>query len=296
MRLVAERQLPGSLRAANAPCRGSAPPPFRRTDKASQRLSWRTTRYRPKPQRRRPALRHARQRCQLAVGETVGVAGEPSCDKDCNGPAGASVQPPQAAPIEPAPQQHPDQPDLDGLSHDLPRPNSRPDRTPLCFKVKGVRPPLSRSGHYRLAGGRVKDALRAPLRGRAAPGPGLSCPLARVAAAREREQRGSLGGGQAREWLARRAGGRGDSLGGRAVTPSDGTGSRCAAANAKIPVRHPPDGVGRGGHVATPFRASWPAMPPTPRRPTCGARRSDPGRRRAGRCRTRRRRGDLAWR
>jgi hypothetical protein len=30
---------------------------------------------------------------------------------------------------------------------------------------------LSRCGHYRLAGGRVEDALRAPLRGRAAPGP-----------------------------------------------------------------------------------------------------------------------------
>jgi hypothetical protein len=30
---------------------------------------------------------------------------------------------------------------------------------------------LSRRGHYRLAGGRFKDALAAPLRGRAAPGP-----------------------------------------------------------------------------------------------------------------------------
>jgi hypothetical protein len=33
-----------------------------------------------------------------------------------------------------------------------------------------ARPPFPR-GHYRLAGGRVEDALRAPLRGRAAPGP-----------------------------------------------------------------------------------------------------------------------------
>jgi hypothetical protein len=31
---------------------------------------------------------------------------------------------------------------------------------------------LSRCGHYRLSRGRVEDALRAPLRGRAAPGPG----------------------------------------------------------------------------------------------------------------------------
>ena len=38
---------------------------------------------------------------------------------------------------------------------------------------------LSRCGHYRLAGGRVEDALRAPLRGRAAPGPGPGPSLAR---------------------------------------------------------------------------------------------------------------------
>ena len=38
---------------------------------------------------------------------------------------------------------------------------------------------LSRCEDYRLAGGRVEDALRAPLRGRAAPGPGPGCSLAR---------------------------------------------------------------------------------------------------------------------
>ena len=36
-----------------------------------------------------------------------------------------------------------------------------------CWSPEG---PLSRQGDYRLPGGRLKDALRAPLRGRAAPG------------------------------------------------------------------------------------------------------------------------------
>ena len=39
-----------------------------------------------------------------------------------------------------------------------------------CLALRGAAS-LSRCGHYRLTGGRVEDALRAPLRGRAAPGP-----------------------------------------------------------------------------------------------------------------------------
>jgi hypothetical protein len=38
----------------------------------------------------------------------------------------------------------------------------------FCFQSQGGRPLLSRRGHYRLVRDRVEDALRAPLRGRAA--------------------------------------------------------------------------------------------------------------------------------
>jgi hypothetical protein len=38
-------------------------------------------------------------------------------------------------------------------------------------RVPGAPPSFPAAGHYRLAGGRLEDALRAPLRGRAAPGP-----------------------------------------------------------------------------------------------------------------------------
>jgi hypothetical protein len=59
-----------------------------------------------------------------------------------------------------------DQPALHHCSQPRQETASTPDRTPLCFKVKaGCDPLLSRRGHYRLARGRVEDALRAPLRG-----------------------------------------------------------------------------------------------------------------------------------
>src|SRR5439155_6278250 len=78
---------------------------------------------------------------------------------------------------------------LRGLRDQSERPLGRSDRPPLCIAVKrrvlmrcrlGLLPAggswlgacsPSRREDYRLAGGRVEDALRAPLRGRAAPGP-----------------------------------------------------------------------------------------------------------------------------
>jgi hypothetical protein len=69
--------------------------------------------------------------------------------------------------------------------------------------------PLSRRGDYRLPGSRVKDALGRRCAAGLRPVLDLAARSRAMAAAREREQWGSWGGWRAREWLARRAGGRG---------------------------------------------------------------------------------------